>query len=102
MGRVEGKVALITGAARGQGRGHAVALARESANVIASAELAPHRIRVNSVHPTTVDTPMVVSQAIGDDLGAAFAPFNLMPVAFLDSSDIAGVTLPVDAGAAIK
>lgn len=34
-GRVSGKVALITGAARGQGRSHAVALAREGADVIA-------------------------------------------------------------------
>jgi len=35
MGRLEGKVALVTGAARGQGRSHAVALAREGADVIA-------------------------------------------------------------------
>ncbi|RBY83741.1 SDR family mycofactocin-dependent oxidoreductase [Geodermatophilus sp. TF02-6] len=34
-GRVEGKVALITGAARGQGRAHAVRLAEEGADVIA-------------------------------------------------------------------
>ena len=35
MGRVEGKVAFITGAARGQGRSHAVRLAEEGANIIA-------------------------------------------------------------------
>jgi SDR family mycofactocin-dependent oxidoreductase len=34
-GRVEGKVALITGAARGQGRSHAVRLAEEGADIIA-------------------------------------------------------------------
>src|SRR5690242_5669389 len=34
-GRVEGKVAFITGAARGQGRSHAVTLAREGADIIA-------------------------------------------------------------------
>jgi SDR family mycofactocin-dependent oxidoreductase len=34
-GRVEGKVALITGAARGQGRSHAVRLAQEGAAIIA-------------------------------------------------------------------
>jgi (+)-trans-carveol dehydrogenase len=34
-GRVEGKVAFITGAARGQGRSHAVRLAREGADIIA-------------------------------------------------------------------
>jgi SDR family mycofactocin-dependent oxidoreductase len=35
MGRVEGKVALITGAARGQGRAHAIKLANEGADIIA-------------------------------------------------------------------
>jgi SDR family mycofactocin-dependent oxidoreductase len=35
MGRVEGKVALVTGAARGQGRSHAVHLAEEGADIIA-------------------------------------------------------------------
>lgn len=34
-GRVEGKVALITGAARGQGRSHALRLAEEGADIIA-------------------------------------------------------------------
>src|SRR5580700_2490413 len=34
-GRGEGKVAFITGAARGQGRSHAVTLAREGADIIA-------------------------------------------------------------------
>ncbi|WP_150462732.1 mycofactocin-coupled SDR family oxidoreductase [Nesterenkonia ebinurensis] len=35
MGRVEGKVALISGAARGQGRSHAIRLAEEGADIIA-------------------------------------------------------------------
>ncbi|MEZ0366881.1 mycofactocin-coupled SDR family oxidoreductase [Mycobacterium sp. pUA109] len=35
MGRVAGKVAFITGAARGQGRSHAVRLAEEGADIIA-------------------------------------------------------------------
>src|SRR5215204_2181444 len=34
-GRVEGKVAFITGAARGQGRSHAMRLAEEGADIIA-------------------------------------------------------------------
>lgn len=34
-GRVEGKVAFITGAARGQGRAHAIRLAEEGADIIA-------------------------------------------------------------------
>jgi SDR family mycofactocin-dependent oxidoreductase len=35
MGKLEGKVALITGAARGQGRSHAVRLAEEGADILA-------------------------------------------------------------------
>jgi SDR family mycofactocin-dependent oxidoreductase len=34
-GRVEGKVAFVTGAARGQGRSHAIRLAQEGADIIA-------------------------------------------------------------------
>src|ERR1700733_3349742 len=35
MGRMDGKVAVISGAARGQGRAHAVTLAREGASIVA-------------------------------------------------------------------
>jgi SDR family mycofactocin-dependent oxidoreductase len=35
MGKLDGKVAFITGAARGQGRAHAIRLAREGADIIA-------------------------------------------------------------------
>ncbi|WP_172650802.1 mycofactocin-coupled SDR family oxidoreductase [Rhodococcus opacus] len=35
MGRLAGKVALVTGAARGQGRAHAIRLAEEGADIIA-------------------------------------------------------------------
>lgn len=34
MGRVSGKVALITGAGKGQGRAHAVRLAEEGADLV--------------------------------------------------------------------
>jgi SDR family mycofactocin-dependent oxidoreductase len=34
-GRLEGRIALITGAARGQGRSHAVTLSREGADIVA-------------------------------------------------------------------
>jgi len=35
MGSLEGKVALVTGAARGQGRSHAIRLAQEGASIVA-------------------------------------------------------------------
>ena len=41
MGRVQDKVALITGAARGQGRNHAIRLAQEGADIIALDICAP-------------------------------------------------------------
>jgi SDR family mycofactocin-dependent oxidoreductase len=41
MGRVDGKVAFVTGAARGQGRSHAERLAEEGASVIAVDRCAP-------------------------------------------------------------
>jgi (+)-trans-carveol dehydrogenase len=41
MGRVEGKVAFITGAGHGQGRSHAVRLAQEGADIIAIDLCAP-------------------------------------------------------------
>src|SRR5687767_9447973 len=41
MPRLEGKVALITGAARGQGRAHAVRLAEEGADVVVVDACAP-------------------------------------------------------------
>jgi NAD(P)-dependent dehydrogenase (short-subunit alcohol dehydrogenase family) len=130
-GRVEDKVALITGAARGQGRAHAVRLAQEGADVIAvdvcaplpgvayvmvpyttskfavrgmakafAAELARHRIRVNSVHPTGVNTPMgsgdmqsVLGKAMEGDprLGGMFT--NLIPVDTTEPEDIAATVL---------
>ena len=42
-GRVEGKVAFITGAGRGQGRSHAVRLAEEGADIIATDILGDYR-----------------------------------------------------------
>ncbi|ORA33254.1 mycofactocin-coupled SDR family oxidoreductase [Mycobacterium aquaticum] len=50
-GRVEGKVAFITGAARGQGRSHAVRLAQEGADIIAVDVCRP--VSSNSVIPAS-------------------------------------------------
>ncbi|KUH99170.1 mycofactocin-coupled SDR family oxidoreductase [Mycobacterium sp. IS-3022] len=82
--------------------------------------LAPHNIRVNSVHPAGVETPMIDNEFIQrwlEDVvtqtGKPVDMGNALPVETLDPDDIAnavaflvsdaaryitGVTLPVDAG----
>ncbi len=82
--------------------------------------LAPHSIRVNSIHPTGVNTPMIdndhTRQWLTNMMAKSKRPpdmGNAMPVAVLEVEDIAaavawmvsdearyitGVTLPVDAG----
>lgn len=92
-------------------------------------ELAPHQIRVNTVHPTSVDTPMINNETFPklvrgdlenptmDDVADFLRPQQPMNVAWLDASDIAdavlwlcsdearyvtGVTLPVDGGALLR
>ena len=79
-------------------------------------ELAQHSIRVNTVHPTGVNTPMVVNdymaQFLVDDFTAANM-MNLLPVEMVEAVDISnavlwlasdearyvtGTCLPVDAG----
>ena len=52
-GRVEGKVAFITGAARGQGRSHAVRLAQEGADIIAVDICKPIRAGVDTAIPAS-------------------------------------------------
>jgi SDR family mycofactocin-dependent oxidoreductase len=80
-------------------------------------DLAPHSIRVNSVHPTGVLTPMVENDVVGAyaEKHTRFAEIttNLLPVDVIDAQDITnailylvsdsgryvtGVPLPVDAG----
>ncbi|ORW10165.1 mycofactocin-coupled SDR family oxidoreductase [Mycobacterium kyorinense] len=53
-GRVEGKVAFITGAARGQGRSHAVRLAQEGADIIA-VDICKPISSSNEIPPSTPD-----------------------------------------------
>ncbi len=83
--------------------------------------LAPYRIRVNSIHPTGVNTPMIHHEAM-EAFGAAFpvmaASFgNALPLDVIEPEDVAatvawlcsdeahhitGVVLPVDAGHLLK
>jgi len=80
--------------------------------------LAPHHIRVNSVHPSGVATPMVLNDTVREMFadppdGEVPAVGNLLPVGLLPPGDVSaaiawlvsdegryvtGVALPVDAG----
>jgi NAD(P)-dependent dehydrogenase (short-subunit alcohol dehydrogenase family) len=72
MGDFEGKVVLISGGARGQGRSHAVALAREGASLalldIANGELTHPPARVASARDLA-ETVSLVERAGGRALG---------------------------------
>jgi SDR family mycofactocin-dependent oxidoreductase len=88
-------------------------------------ELAPHSIRVNSVHPTGVNTPMVQNEAsmqlflpdvenpTVEQYAEVMGSLNALPIPWVEPRDISnavlflasdearyitGVTLPVDAG----
>ena len=66
MGKLDGKVAFITGAARGQGRAHAVRLAQDGADVIAIDVCA----QLPSVHypmapPEDLDQTLAEVEALG-------------------------------------
>jgi SDR family mycofactocin-dependent oxidoreductase len=88
-------------------------------------ELAPHNVRVNTVHPTNVDTPMIqndhVRGAFRPDLESvtreqfadAACSMNMLPIPWVEPHDVANAclflasdearyitaaTLPVDAG----
>jgi SDR family mycofactocin-dependent oxidoreductase len=83
-----------------------------------AAEFANHRIRVNSVHPTTVWTPMftrLVPPGLSEDeLAVRYRPVHALPVPWIEPVDVSnavlflaseearyitGVALPIDAGA---
>ncbi|MEV0437133.1 mycofactocin-coupled SDR family oxidoreductase [Nocardia sp. NPDC050413] len=88
-------------------------------------ELAPHHVRVNTVHPTNVDTPMIQNDMVRkvfrpdrenptrEEFAEAATSMNMLPIPWVDPVDIANatlflasdearyitaVTLPVDAG----
>ena len=90
-------------------------------------EVARHKIRVNTIHPTSVDTPMLKAAYhlfVPDEenpsperLAEAWQAINAMPVPWVDPIDVSnavlwlasdearyvtGVTLPIDAGFLIK
>jgi len=96
-GKLEGKVAFITGAGRGQGRSHAVKLASEGADIIAVDICA----QVGSVaYPmATPDDLAETANALPVDMVEPVDISNA--IVWLVSDDaryVTGVTLPVDAG----
>ncbi|AII10886.1 mycofactocin-coupled SDR family oxidoreductase [Rhodococcus opacus] len=83
-------------------------------------------IRVNTIVPTTVDTPLIhnlptyrlfapnIAEPTREDVAGAFASFNALPVSWIDPVDVSrlvlflasddaryitGATMPIDAGA---
>ncbi|ORW30533.1 3-ketoacyl-ACP reductase [Mycobacterium paraense] len=90
-------------------------------------ELAPHKVRVNCVHPTNVDTPMIQNDAVRSafrpdlnrtptraEFAEAARTMNMLAVPWIEAVDVANaalflasdearyitaVALPVDAGA---
>jgi (+)-trans-carveol dehydrogenase len=98
---------------------------------VLAVELAPDFIRVNSVHPTSVNTDMIQNSATyelfapdltpeqrtKDVLGERFQTLNALPIRWVEPRDISnavlflasdearyitGITLPVDAGSLLK
>ena len=96
-GRVAGKVAFITGAARGQGRSHAIRLAAEGADM---------RQRRRRHLPATRDDFAPASQSVNALPIPWVEPVDISnAVLFLASDEaryVTGVTFPVDAGTVIK
>jgi (+)-trans-carveol dehydrogenase len=92
-------------------------------------ELAPHHIRVNSIHPASVNTPMLMNEftyklfrpdlehPTEEDFVPAVTAMHTLPIPWLNAQDISkallflasddaryitGVALPVDGGAGLK
>ncbi len=87
MGRLDGKVAFITGAARGQGRSHALRMAQEGADIIAvdiegQIDTVPYGMSTAADMAETVkqiealDRRIVASQADVRDFGAVKAALD--------------------------
>jgi SDR family mycofactocin-dependent oxidoreductase len=91
MGQLDGKVAFITGAARGQGRSHAVALAREGADIIAV------DICAQAEH---VPYPMATPEDLAETVAEVEGLGRRIIASEVDVRDLAGLKESVDAGVA--
>ena len=90
-GRVEGKVAFISGAARGQGRAHAVRLAQEGADVIAFDAAAP---------VPSQGAPAASPEDLAETVRLVEALDRRIVARQADSRDLAALTALVDDGVA--
>ncbi|MGY1620753.1 mycofactocin-coupled SDR family oxidoreductase [Geodermatophilus sp. SYSU D00965] len=91
MGRVEGKVVFITGAARGQGRSHAVRLAQEGADIIA--------VDVCK-QVETVPYPTATPDDLAETVRQVEALDRRIVATEVDVRDLAGLTKAVEDGVA--
>jgi (+)-trans-carveol dehydrogenase len=87
-GRVEGKVAFITGAGRGQGRSHAVKLAAEGADIIA----------IDICHDVEGALPMATPDDLSETVKLVEARDRRIIATQADVRDLDGLTAAVDAG----
>jgi NAD(P)-dependent dehydrogenase (short-subunit alcohol dehydrogenase family) len=102
-GRVEGKVAFVTGAARGQGRSHAVRLAQEGADIIA-VDICADIQGLPYAGATEQDLAETVQEVEALDRRIVSAQADVRDYGSLANA-VAGfepVPLPVDAGCLIK
>lgn len=89
-GRLQGKVALVTGAARGIGRAQAVRFAQEGANIVALDVCGPvDTVRIPHSTPADLDTTASLVREAG----------GLAHTEIVDVRDLAGVRAATDRGA---
>ncbi|OBF37418.1 short-chain dehydrogenase [Mycolicibacterium peregrinum] len=82
MGRLSGKVAVISGAARGQGRAHAITMAREGAAVVAFDICEP---LTSPMHPASTWKDLEETRALVEELGGQCL------ISKTDARDLAGL-----------
>jgi SDR family mycofactocin-dependent oxidoreductase len=91
MGKLDGKVVFVTGAARGQGRAHAVVLAGEGADIIA----------VDTFSPIdTVEYPLATPEDMEVTVKEVESAGRRIITGDVDVRDLAGLTTFVDAAVA--
>jgi len=106
-GRVENKVAFITGAARGQGRSHAIRLAHEGADIIA-VDLCEAVPSVNRFYPGATEADLAETARAVEALDRRIVaePVDVSnAVLFLASDEaryVTGTELKIDAGYTVR